>query len=465
MYLVKHKKLDTLRVAKVIKKADGITERIISEANLLKNLKHPNIPIIYDIEDYNDSICIIEEFIDGKDLCEYISEQANLHNYLEQTLICRIAIELCKVLEYLHNSSGILHMDIKPENIIIDNKGKVMLIDFDNAVNCRAGIAIEEGSLLYAAPEQYEKEIAVKQSDVYAVGMVILFMASGGTIEKRNNLSHNLELIKEKYPKLYHVVKKCTRHNFLMRYSGVTSIQKELEIIINKNDGVYKEQSYLIYVAGVRSGVGTTHVALCMAHFFERIGHRCIVIDRSGNEHLLMEALKGKLDSDGMYNCNNIQILPDYKGNIQVDCSKADVIIVDGGCEICDNYEEDTSIVLGNRIVTRFMCLVVGNYINRDEEKRILKHNGVVMANLVGADTFYKLSNNKQLGKIFYRMPCIYEWYNANPIFDETMLDFLQDNLPYIWRNYKLRGIKVKNKRMRERIMDVRFIQKEKKKV
>ena len=128
----------------------------------------------------NDSICIIEEYIDCKSLRQYVNDETETKGYLDIREICRIGIELCCLLEYLHsfNDEGILHMDIKPDNIMLDNYGKVKLIDFDNAVIAGCGMQVNDGSLLFAAPEQYSGEEAVEQSDIYSVGMVILFMIS-----------------------------------------------------------------------------------------------------------------------------------------------------------------------------------------------------------------------------------------------------------------------------------------------
>ena len=117
VYLVRHTALDTLRVAKVIRKADMDSDTILREARLIKNLKHSHIPVIYDIEEDDISICIIEEYISGKSLRSYINDTDNI----KTSEICDIAVKLCDILEYLHNCDNeIIHLDIKPDNIIID---------------------------------------------------------------------------------------------------------------------------------------------------------------------------------------------------------------------------------------------------------------------------------------------------------------------------------------------------------
>ena len=64
--------------------------------------------------------CIIEEYIDGKSLRQYVNDETGAGGKLSVHEICRIGVELCCILEYLHgfNGNGILHMDIKPDNIM-----------------------------------------------------------------------------------------------------------------------------------------------------------------------------------------------------------------------------------------------------------------------------------------------------------------------------------------------------------
>lgn len=247
VYLVRHRILDVYRVAKIFSGNQYEADRLLKEAHLIKNLKHPHIPVIYDIEqnigEDNSSICIIEEYIDGKSLRQYVNDETGAGGNLSVHEICRIGVELCCILEYLHgfNGNGILHMDIKPDNIMLDINGKVKLIDFDNAVACNAGVSVDSGSPLYAAPEQYSGEYAVTQSDVYSVGMVILFMVSHGHI--KTDKGHNLAGIPRRYSRLYHVIEKSIHHQWGLRYSSVTLLKNELQGIMRRSGGTIEKHT------------------------------------------------------------------------------------------------------------------------------------------------------------------------------------------------------------------------------
>ena len=149
VYLVRHRILDVYRVAKIFSGNQYEADRLLKEAHLIKNLKHPHIPVIYDIEqnigEDNSSICIIEEYIDGKSLRQYVNDETGAGGNLSVHEICRIGVELCCILVYLHgfNGNGILHMVIKPDIIMLDNMSHE---DMREAMNIIGGKALVEVS-------------------------------------------------------------------------------------------------------------------------------------------------------------------------------------------------------------------------------------------------------------------------------------------------------------------------------
>ena len=127
------------------------------EANILATLAHPAIPKIYDFFDQNSRAYLVMEYINGNDL------EALLAKVKAQALpinkILEWAIELCDVLDYLHKHKPepIIFRDIKPSNIMINQDGHVMLVDFGIAKLFREG---QKGTMIgtegYSPPEQYK---------------------------------------------------------------------------------------------------------------------------------------------------------------------------------------------------------------------------------------------------------------------------------------------------------------------
>lgn len=98
-----------------------------TEADLLKDLKHPGIPLIYDIDEDDTTLYIVEEYIPGESLDRMMVHPENI----SQELILKIGFELCDILDYLHHTAPypILYQDLKPEHIIVCGN-QVKLIDF-----------------------------------------------------------------------------------------------------------------------------------------------------------------------------------------------------------------------------------------------------------------------------------------------------------------------------------------------
>jgi eukaryotic-like serine/threonine-protein kinase len=142
------------------------------EANLLATLEHPAIPKIYDYFTHNERSYLILEYVDGKDLEALLVET---QGFFPESQIIGWAIELCDVLSFLHNHQPepIIFRDMKPSNVMIDQRGHVILVDFGIAKTFQTG---QKGTMIgtegYSPPEQYKGE-AGPLADIYALGATL----------------------------------------------------------------------------------------------------------------------------------------------------------------------------------------------------------------------------------------------------------------------------------------------------
>ena len=184
-------------VAIKILRADATTSperkrRFVQEAKAASALNHPNIIHIYDISSSGDTDFIAMEFVAGKTLHQLIDKN-DLH--LRDTL--KYSIQIADALARAH-SAGIVHRDLKPANIIIDEDGRVKLLDFglakltEKTLDSEAATATvtaadapltEEGSIVgtvaYMSPEQAEGTKVDARSDIFSFGSVLYEMVTG----------------------------------------------------------------------------------------------------------------------------------------------------------------------------------------------------------------------------------------------------------------------------------------------
>jgi len=151
-----------------------------SEANFLAMLMHPNLPRIY--EHFFEGECwyLVMDYIDGSNLQERL-EQAGGWLPLEEAL--RIAIDLCTVLDYLHNRQPpIIFRDLKPSNVMLTSQGHLYLIDFGIARQFKPEQVKDTHhfqTVGYAAPEQFSQKATTPQSDIYSLGATLHQLLSG----------------------------------------------------------------------------------------------------------------------------------------------------------------------------------------------------------------------------------------------------------------------------------------------
>ncbi|TYS70641.1 Stk1 family PASTA domain-containing Ser/Thr kinase [Sutcliffiella horikoshii] len=152
--------------------------RFRREAQSATSLDHPNIVSIYDIGEEDDIYYIVMEHVSGKTLKQYIQQYAPV----EQYNAVEIMNQLTSAISHAHEN-GIIHRDIKPQNILIDDYGTVKVTDFGIAMALSSTTITQTNSLLgsvhYLSPEQARGSLATKKSDVYALGIVMFELLTG----------------------------------------------------------------------------------------------------------------------------------------------------------------------------------------------------------------------------------------------------------------------------------------------
>lgn len=159
---------------------EEITENrrlFLQEAELMRSLSHPNVPVVADTFDYEGRPVLVMEYVPGQTLEARIREANG--PLLEQQVLA-YGIQLTRVLHYLHTRTpSIIYRDLKPSNIIVTPDGVLKLIDFGVARTYKARKSkdtIAMGSAGYAPPEQYGKGQTDARSDVYALGATLLHL-------------------------------------------------------------------------------------------------------------------------------------------------------------------------------------------------------------------------------------------------------------------------------------------------
>ena len=158
-----------------------------NEAAILKKLSNPFIVPYLDCIETESMFCVIREYVEGITL-----EERRRRGKLPVTEIITIGIMLCDGLTYLHQQTPpVIHRDIKPQNIILREDGSVVLIDFEIARSYqdnREQDTIIIGTRHYAAPEQYGFSQTDCRTDLFSLGMVLLFLMTDSTKTEPDSL-------------------------------------------------------------------------------------------------------------------------------------------------------------------------------------------------------------------------------------------------------------------------------------
>lgn len=231
MLEVEYEKVDTLRqtdeilISSYKHKHSSNKLIVISSKNqndtvfkMLKGQQTVNMPMILDVCCGDERTIILEQFINGENLADLM-----VNTTLTKEASIRYCLDICNALEYLHNRR-IVHRDIKPLNVIVDEGDRAVLIDLQTA-----RIISDEkekdtrnlGTVGYAAPEQYGIFQSLPATDIYALGVMLneLMIGKHPSVEMPNG-------------SLGKIIEKCTDINISKRYQNVEELSKDLKKIL-----------------------------------------------------------------------------------------------------------------------------------------------------------------------------------------------------------------------------------------
>lgn len=186
VYLGYHLRLQKNVVIKQLRGTFSKDFLLRTEVDILKNLHHPCLPQVYDFIQDQDSVYTVIDYVDGYDLDAYIRSGTKF----PEPYIKRYLRQIAEVLDYLHSqSTSVIHSDIKPGNIIINQEGNAILIDFNTSIGGNQGNLLGL-TMPYASPEQIElARYAVYgrkapfemdgRSDLYSLGATFYELISG----------------------------------------------------------------------------------------------------------------------------------------------------------------------------------------------------------------------------------------------------------------------------------------------
>ncbi len=220
--------------------------RFKNEAKSAAGLSHPNIVSVYDVGDNNGLHYIVMELVEGITLKKFIEKKGRL----EVREAVGISIQIAQGMEAAHEH-GIIHRDIKPQNIMISRDGKVKVADFGiaKAVSSETYTQNAAGSVHYLSPEQARGGYYDERSDIYSLGVTIYEMLTGelpfgGDSDVSVALKHirtEAKPAKELVPSVPYsldkVVQKCMQKHPENRYSSASELITDLKRSITNPDG------------------------------------------------------------------------------------------------------------------------------------------------------------------------------------------------------------------------------------
>ena len=215
-------------------------QQLLNEARNISRLQHPNILTLFEAKKHKNQAYLVFEYIDGASLKKFLDFKGKLSDELALEII----IPILEAIDYAHDR-GIVHRDLTPSNIIINNNNKPKLMDFgiaDVLGRQTTGTSIS-GSLKYMSPEQCENKPPMPSSDIFTIGLVLAELLTGKQVVHPGNqfaiinqiVNEDIEIDKSISPAIREIIEKAINKDPADRFETANdmklALQKYLESI------------------------------------------------------------------------------------------------------------------------------------------------------------------------------------------------------------------------------------------
>ncbi|MDF2609931.1 MAG: hypothetical protein K0R92_1405 [Lachnospiraceae bacterium] len=428
VYLAEHIKLNVLRAIKRISKNSILHEQLLKEAHILKDLNHSLVPIIYDFEEDAHNSYIIEQYIEGQSLKMLMKQK----RHIPENLIICYTIQICELLQHLYSlDNPILYLDLNPENVIIDNN-TIKLIDFGAAgyKSNMNGRKYSLGTNGFAAPELYSRNKPDERTDVYGVGTLLYFMATGSGYDQVSQRKLNKHQIKPHSKELLRIIRKCLHFYPSFRYQAISALKNNL-LELNKSRKWKKTNSrtsICIAVAGTSERIGTTHLAIMLTTYFSSISYKSLYIEKNDTHHIyrILKRHQGNTAKNNIYRIYGCDMIPSYHSSCTYNSADYNVTIFD--------YGRLTNLNAEDFLKADIKLLVSGAKeweLDETEEALKLVSSSIevkYLYNFVEGRRFREVVKSME-GLACYRIP-----YEPNPFqskYNESITEFMEELLEF----------------------------------
>lgn len=247
VYAGEHAKLGRRAAIKVLGAAsedESFKARFFNEARLQASLHHPHVAALYDFQEIGGQLCIFMEYVDGESLEDLVKRRAFTVEDALQTFAA-----ICEAIAYVH-ANGIVHRDIKSQNVKLTANGTIKMLDFGIAKSAADVEKLTQtggviGTPHYLAPEQLSGKNASPQTDVWALGVLLYEMLTGETPFNADTLaSLCYQITMEDFPvpenrnpavskQVSKIVAKCLKKNPAERYQSANEVLGDVRKVLN----------------------------------------------------------------------------------------------------------------------------------------------------------------------------------------------------------------------------------------